>query len=110
MAEKIRIKVGGMEYSIISDDDEAYVKALGNQLEARMDYLAKKSPFLSTTMVAVTAALEAYDESKKKSAEIDRLRLELKRAQEEKLLAKLDADRANEKAKLYAEELGIEED
>ena len=58
MAHQIKFTVGGIHYCINSDDDEAYVKSIANELEQKMDILAKKSPFLSTTMVAVLAALE----------------------------------------------------
>ena len=64
MANIIRITVGGIPYSISCEDDEAYVKSLANELESRMNTLAKNKPFLSTTMVAVMSALEAFDTAK----------------------------------------------
>ncbi len=94
MANQIRLKVGGIEYAIESDEDEMYLKSLGAELDRRLDYLAKKSPFLSTTMVAVVAALEAYDTAKKQAAENDRLRLEMKRLLEEAACARLQAEEA----------------
>ncbi len=92
---QIRMKVGGMEYAINSDDDEAYVKGIGAKLDARLDALAKKNPFLSTTMVAVLAALEAYDESSKAQSEIEALRLEIKQLLEENAMSKMTAAMAN---------------
>ena len=91
---QIRLRVGGMEYAVESDDDEMYLRRLGAELDRRLDYLAKKSPFLSTTMVAVLAALEAYDAARKQEAENDRLQLEMKRLLEEAACARMQADEA----------------
>ncbi len=79
MANKIRLTVGGIKYSIISDDSEEYLRELGRELELRLDYFAKKNPFLSTTMVAVLAALEGYDNAKKAQLENERLKSEVNR-------------------------------
>lgn len=92
---QIRMKVGGMEYAINSDDDEAYVRELGAKLDRRLSELSRKNTFLSTTMVAVLAALEAYDEAGKKSREIEELRLEIKRLLEENAMSKMTAAAAN---------------
>ncbi len=92
---QIRMKVGGMEYAINSDDDEAYVREIGAKLDRRLSELSRKNTFLSTTMVAVLAALEAYDEAGKKSREIEELRLEMKRLLEENAMSKMTAAAAN---------------
>ena len=101
MTHTIKVKVGGMEYCITSDDDELYVKSLANELDRRLDTIAKNSPFLSTTMVAVFAALEAYDREKKQARENSELRLELKRALEDTACAKLEADILKRKLAYY---------
>ena len=93
MAHQIKFTVGGIHYCINSDEDEAYVKSIANEREQKMDILAKKSPFLSTTMVAVLAALEAQDAAKKAGAEIERLKLQLKSAMEESAIAALEVQR-----------------
>lgn len=92
MSNKIRLKIGGIEYSVTSEDDEAYIISLGAELEKKMNSVRAKSPFLSTTMAAVMTALEAMDESKKILEENERLRLENKRLLEESAMARLDAD------------------
>ncbi len=92
MSNKIRLKIGGIEYSVTSDEDEAYIISLGAELERKMNSVMAKSPFLSTTMAAVMTALEALDESKKQQAENEQLRLENKRLLEESAMARLDAD------------------
>lgn len=92
MANVIRMKIGGIEYSVTSEDDEAYIRSLGSELEIRIDAIQKRSPFLSTTMSAIVAALDCLDERKKCEQENERLRLEIKKLLEETACAKLDAD------------------
>lgn len=114
---QIRMKVGGMEYAINSDDSEEYVRSIGAQLDRRLDALAKQHPFLSTTMVAVLAALEAYDTAGKKEEENEKLRLEIKQLLEESAMAKMTAAMANrrleellgEKSSADQEPSGLEE-
>ncbi len=101
MSNKIRIKVGGMEYCLTSDDDEAYVRNLAAELDRRLDTIAKNSPFLSTTMTAVVAALEAYDNAKKQAAQNEELRQDLRRALEDTACAKLEADILRRKLEYY---------
>lgn len=92
MSNKIRLKIGGIEYAVTSDEDESYILALGAELERRMNSVQAKSPFLSTAMAAVITALGALDESKKQQVENEKLRLENKRLLEESAMARLDAD------------------
>ena len=97
MPNKIRLKIGGIEYSITSEESDAYLLGLGAELEAKMDNIMQKSPFLSTTMAAVMAAMESLDEAHKTRTENETLRLEIKRLLEETACAKLDAEIANRK-------------
>lgn len=77
MANNIRFTVGGITYSISSEDTAEYIESLGRELDHKMDMLAKKNPFLSTTMVAVLAAMDAADAAKKAELENAELRRRL---------------------------------
>ena len=77
MANNIRFIVGGITYSIMSEDSAEYIESLGRELDHKMDLLAKKNPFLSTTMVAVLAAMDAADAAKKAEIENAELRRRL---------------------------------
>ena len=77
MANNIRFIVGGITYSIMSEDSAEYIESLGRELDHKMDLLAKKNPFLSTTMVAVLAAMDAADAAKKAELENAELRRRL---------------------------------
>ncbi len=93
MANKIRFTVGGIVYSVFSEDSEEYIQALGRDLERKMNRLAKQNPFLSTTMVAVLAAMDAADAQKKAEMQNSELRQQLKEMTERCAIARSDADR-----------------
>lgn len=92
MPNTIRMKIRGMEYSITSDEDPAYIKGLASEIEQKFNKIKQKSPFLSDTMTAVVAALESLDDAKKIEAENEKLRLDIKNLLEESACAKLDCD------------------
>lgn len=77
MSNTIRLTVGGINYSVKSDDSAEYLNELGLALEKRLTAITKKNPTISTTMVAILAALEAEDEAKKLKAELDAVKKEL---------------------------------
>lgn len=92
MANKIKIVVGGIDYVIASDDDEVYVRRIGDELNAKLDVLARNNPYLSTTMVAVLAALEYCDASKKAALKLEELKTELKGVSEELAMTRVEID------------------
>ena len=92
MPNVVRLKIGGIEYSITADEDEAYIRGLGSELERRINKIQQRSPFLATTMAAIMSAMESLDDEKKALAENEKLRLEVKRLLEETACAKLDAE------------------
>lgn len=94
MANRIRFNVGGIDYAITSEDSEDYIRDIARELERKMDRLAKQNPFLSTTMVAVLAALDASDCQKKTEEQNTELRAQLKEMTEKCAVARSDADRA----------------
>ena len=91
MPNKVRMKIGGIEYSVTSEESPEYIKTLGNEVEHRINDVLKKSPFLSAAMAAVMAALECLDECKKTQNECEKLRLEIKKLLEESAMSKVDA-------------------
>ena len=104
MANQIRLNVGGLDYIVNSEDDQAYIRKLGEELNARMDSLQRQKPFLSTTMVAVLTALDLIDEAKKCKNDLEEAKLEIKRYIEDAACARLEADEAKrELTRLSAE-------
>ncbi len=80
MANQISLTVGGIRYTVKSDESEEYLKELGDELEQRIRRITKRSPTISTTMVAIMAALEAADEAKKAKLETGRLKARLEKS------------------------------
>ncbi len=94
MANQIRLNVGGIDYIVTSEDDQNYIRKLGEELNLRLDALQRQKPFLSTTMVAVLTALDLIDEAKKAKADLEEAKLEIKRYIEDAACARLEADEA----------------
>lgn len=104
MRNKIKLCVGGIDYYISSEDDDAYVRKIGDELNHRISSIAKQNPYLSTTMVAVFAALEYCDESKKSSIALEDLKMQIKGYVEESACAKLEADEARREIERLSKE------
>ena len=81
MANQIRINVGGINYTVKSDESAEYLKELGDELEQRLRRITKQSPTASTTMAAIIAALEAADEAKKVKLELEVLKQQYQKLQ-----------------------------
>lgn len=74
MMNQIKLNVGGVTYTVKSDENAEYLSRLGNELEQRLKNISKRNPTLSTAMVAVIAALEASDEAYKAKEELKHLK------------------------------------
>ena len=108
---KVRLTIGGTEYSILAEDDVKYVQELGRDLDRALTKIMKESPRLSTTQAAVLAALSYADECKKASDSADRLREQIKDYLDDASNAKSKADWARhelEEAKRQIETLTID--
>ena len=81
MKNKVRLNVCGTDYFIASEDDESYIRAIGDDVDARMNKMMAGSERVSTTMAAVLCALSYADElrleAEEAKREIERLRREL---------------------------------
>ncbi len=94
MANKIRLTVGGIEYMVVSQEDEAFVRKIGDDLNEKLDQIKKTNHFLSTTMVAVLAALDYSEKLAKSRQECEQLKLQLKNAVEDAACARLNGEEA----------------
>ena len=108
---KVKLSIGGTEYSILAEDDVAYVKELGRELDRSFANIMKANKTISTTQAAVLLALDYADESRKATATADRLREQIKDYLDDASNAKSKADWARhelEEAKRQLESLTIE--
>ncbi|MBR5438196.1 MAG: cell division protein ZapA [Clostridia bacterium] len=108
---KVRLTIGGTEYSILAEDDVKYVQSLGKELDKSFTKIMKSNTNLSTTQAAVLLALDYADECKKAVATADRLREQIKDYLDDASDAKSKADWARHEAealKKEAEKLRLE--
>ena len=105
MANKIRLTVGGIEYLVVSEEDETFVRKIGDDLNQKLDTIKRQNNCLSTTMVAVLAALDYSEQLAKTKRECESLSLALKAATEEAACARLDGEQARKEIDRLASEL-----
>ena len=95
---KVKLYIGGTEYSILAEDDVKYVQELGKELDKSFTKIMKANTSISTTQAAVLLALDYADESKKAIATADRLREQIKDYLDDASDAKSKADWARHEA------------
>lgn len=94
MKNKYPITISGMQLTIHTDYDEAFVNALAENVSAGMDEILKASPYTSKLDAALlllldltdkNARLEAENAKMKRELESVRLDLEIQKIENEKL-------------------------
>lgn len=63
------VRIFGQEYIIKGDEDSEYIEKLAQRVDGTMRQVARRTPGISSTKVAVLAALNLADELKKLRAE-----------------------------------------
>ncbi|MBQ7117268.1 MAG: cell division protein ZapA [Clostridia bacterium] len=101
---KVKLSIGGTEYSILAEDDVKYVQELGKELDRAFTKIMKANTSISTTQAAVLLALDYADESKKAIATADRLREQIKDYLDDASDAKSKADWARHEAEALKKE------
>ncbi len=94
MANKIRLTVGGIDLYVTTDDDEAYMQSIGNEVNQHIKEMTSKNSFLSVTMASVFTALEYCDKAKKTSINTQELHNKIKELSNELACARLESDEA----------------
>ena len=75
---KVRLHICGADYVISSEDGEAYIREIGEQVEKSIQEVLDSNPRASLNMAAVLAALTFCDNANKASEGADHLRKQLK--------------------------------
>ena len=94
MASKLKLNIGGIDYYINSDESEEYIRNISTNINGKLEEIARQNPYLSTTMVAVFAALEYCDAAEQAKAQIARLEQQAKTHVEDAACARLEAEEA----------------
>lgn len=98
MANKVKVRIIGREYTLGTDNSPEYTVNLAEELNDKMNAMLSETKTLSGIDVAILCALDAMDESHKASANADNIRLQIG----EYVSA---ADRAQASAEIYKKEI-----
>ncbi|MBQ4267887.1 MAG: cell division protein ZapA [Clostridia bacterium] len=104
-ANKVRLSIGGAEYTVIAEDDVRYVQSLGKELDRALAAIMKANDRLSVTQAAILLALDYADECKKATETADRLREQIKDYLDDASNAKSKADLARHESETLRKEI-----
>lgn len=90
--EKIKLKIGNEEYSIMTDDNLEYVASLGAELDAKLGALMGANARISVTQAAIVTALEYADMAKKSEMTSENLRAQIQEYLEDSARARTDVE------------------
>ena len=110
-ANKVRIRIAGSEFTVVTNEDASYVYELGKKIDTDLAEIFRSNPKLSTTQAAVLLTLDYADAAHKSTDAVNALRSQIKDYLDDASNAKAKADfarREAEKAKKEAENLRIE--
>lgn len=110
---KVKLVIGGAEYTLLTEDDVKYVSDLGREVDKALAKTMQDNPHISTTQASILLALDYADMYKKANVSADNLRAQIKDYLDDAANAKGKADWArheaeNAKRELEASRLEIE--
>lgn len=105
MKNKVKLTICGGDYYITSEDDDMYIRMIGDEVDQRMSEMLAENQRVSTTMAAVLCALSYADDCHKANGTADNLRSQIKEYLEESQRARLEADEAKREVERLRREL-----
>lgn len=109
--KKMNVRINGVEYTIISNENEDYVHKIAIFLDRKMNEISSANSRLSTAMVAVLAAINVADDFFKTTNDADSLKSQVLSYADElskKTAMLLEAQKENEALKAQIQRLQIE--
>ena len=95
----VHLTICGTECVVSSEEDEAYMQSIAQEVKERMEGLQKQNSHASATVAGIVAALSYCDECRKATTEVGHLRGQIKEYVE-------DSTRARREAQEAASEIG----
>ena len=95
---KVRLTIGGLDYYITTDEEIAYMKNLGEDLDDEIAGLIHDHPRLSQVQAAVLSALDYADKLKQAEKSNDFLKSQIQMYMEDAAKAKTEAEMARREA------------
>lgn len=102
---RIKISIFGTDYFVTSQEEENYVRAIGDAVEKRITETMEENGRVSVLMAAVLAALDYCDEAKKAMVSADNLRSQIKDYLEDSSRARMEADEARREIERMKKEI-----
>jgi cell division protein ZapA (FtsZ GTPase activity inhibitor) len=102
---RVKLNICGTECVIASDDDEAYVQSIGNEVEKTIKAISQKNERVSLTMAALITALSYCDDAHKAASGADNLRSQIKDYLEDSSRARMEADEARREIERMKKEI-----
>lgn len=89
------MSICGCDFALCSDEDEAYIRSIGDEVQKSLSDMMEKNERLSLTMAAVIASMNYCDASRKAAASADNLRTQIKNYLEDSSHARMDAEESH---------------
>ncbi|MBQ6380940.1 MAG: cell division protein ZapA [Clostridia bacterium] len=89
---KVQINVAGMNFSLVTEDDPAYIEGLAKQLSKKIEDIVAGNTNISVAQAAVLVALDCEDELSKHNNSSDNLRAQIKDYLEDAARARMEAE------------------
>ena len=102
---KIRLTIGGLDYRLTTDEDVAYMKNLGEELDENIATLLRDHPKLSHVQAAVLCALDYADKYRQADRNADYLKAQIQVYMEDAARAKTDAEMSRREVERMSRDL-----
>lgn len=103
---KVTVNIAGMNFSLVSEDEPAYVEELASELSAKIEELVASNPSISVSQAAILVALDSEDELKKHNNSSDNLRSQIKDYLEDAARARMEAENYKRELEKLKAQLG----
>lgn len=103
--QNVVINIAGSDYTILTEEDPAYVQALAETLDKDITDIVAANRRLSMTQAAILAALDYADKAAKESESADNLRGQIKEYLEDSARYKMEAEVARRDVERLQKEL-----
>lgn len=90
--KKIKIRIAGVPYNIVTDNDTDYVVSLANEIDSKISSVMDSGSYISPTQATVIALLEYADSVKKLTDESNDMKIRLKEYLADAAQAKSERD------------------
>ncbi|MCI8622231.1 MAG: cell division protein ZapA [Provencibacterium sp.] len=104
---KIRLKIGGMPYTISTTEPEEYVYELAAEIDKAVEAVLDRNPSLSLNDALVLCIMDYADSRRKSEQNADHIREQLTGYLEDAARARIEADELRSEAARLRRELGM---